>query len=361
MSFDSVSLENFRRFSKAEFSLAPNGITLITGPNGSGKSTILEAAYLLCMGRSCRDVRFSTLIHRESSAAYFRVQSASPNGQTGSSNIRSVSFLAGSAVAYQEGDKPVRRSDMIGRPPMVLFSAEELRLITGEPAMRRKFMDRILSQENPEYLARLKRYTRTLEERNALLKSPDSGPLDEESLLAIDETLAPDGDVLTAGRTRLIEDVKTALPEKLAMLGSSHLSHRIGIELMKTAPKDLLTSLIDHRRQDTSSGHTTVGPHRDDVLFSDQKFSAADTLSHGEIRILSLALKCIEADRLSRAPGPAQERPILLFDDLFSELDETRRSSVSAFLRNYPGQVLLTSCEAAPSELLEHVHRHISL
>lgn len=360
MNFVRLRFENYRKFSNAEFTFAPAGITLITGPNGSGKSTILEAVYLLCLGKTPREVRSTSLLHRNSTASYFRVQ-AKRNGEI-APRTRSVSFLSGSAMVYHEGDKSIRRSELIGRPPVVLFSADEMRLVTGEPAMRRKWMDRILSQENPDYLLRLKRYTRTLEERNVLLRSSETGSPDPGSLMALDETLAADGNVLIAARKQFINDVVGALPEKLVSLGSPRLSVRIKLELVETAgSKDILSALIDCRYKDLAAGHTTVGPHRDDIRFLDIQpdrpaLPATDILSQGEIRILSLALKCIEADRLATK----SQRPTLLVDDLFSELDETRRSAVSVFLRDYPGQVLLTSCLEPPADLLSNIRHHIT-
>lgn len=280
----------------------------------------------------------------------------------GEPRTRSVSFLLGSPVTYHEGEKSVRRSDLIGRPPIVLFSADEMRFVIGEPAMRRKWMDRILSQEQSEYLLRIKRYARTLEERNALLRWADSKPPDAGELLALDETLAEDGERLMESRQKFIRDVGTLLPSKLESLGSPHLAGRIRLELLESAPAgNLLGSLMDHRNRDASVGHTTVGPHRDDIRILDRVESprgsilpAADTLSQGEIRILSLALKCIESDRLAKSAPP-----ILLFDDLFSELDDTRQASVSTFLQQYPGQALLTSCLPLPPDLLTCVRQKI--
>ena len=265
-------------------------------------------------------------------------------------------------MVYHEGDKSVRRSDLIGRPPIVLFSADEMRLVTGEPAMRRKWMDRILSQENQDYLLRLKRYTRTLEERNILLRYSETGSPDPGSLLAVDETLAADGNVILDARKKFINDVMNVLPTKLTSLGCQHLSARIKLELVETAAsKDLLSALIDSRYKDLAAGHTTVGPHRDDIRFLDLQpdrpaLPAPDILSQGEIRILSLALKCIEADRLAAE----SQSPTLLVDDLFSELDDTRRAAVSAFLRDYRGQVLLTACIAPPVDLLSNIQHHIT-
>lgn len=369
LSFIRLSLDHYRRFQKTEFSFSESGVNLITGPNGSGKSTILEALYLLCMGKSYRDVRFSSLLYRtppsvflspspsdggegrgEGVQPFFRVQADLREG------VRSVSFLAGSAVAYHDGEKSVRRSDLIGRPPVVLFSSESTRLVSGEPHLRRSWMDRILSQENPDYLFCLKRYTRTIAERNALLKSAQESPPDPGAWMALDETLAQDGDVLMAARRAFVDGVASALPAKFASLGTPALAARIRIALVETAAGNLLGALIDHRSQDLAVGHTTVGPHRDDVRFLDAALPAVDILSHGEIRILSLALMFIEVDRLSQKAAP-----VLLVDELFAELDEMRRQVVSQFLMNSPGQIFLTSCLPPPADLLAGVRQHITL
>src|SRR3989338_1882538 len=159
-----------------------------------------------------------------------------------------------------------------------------------------------------------------------------------------------------SGRRKLIEEVQAALPDRLASLGAAHLAGRTRLRIQETAAEDLLGALISHRAQDRAAGHTTVGPHRDDVLMMDVNLPAQETLSQGEIRILSLALKCIEAARLSRV-----SLPILLFDDLFSELDEERRAAVTAFLTPYAGQALVTTCLPPPMDLLAAVRQRIDL
>lgn len=401
MSFTRLELENFRIFSSAEFSFPESGITLITGPNGSGKSTILEALYFLCMGKNPREIQLSNLLHRETARAspptYFSIHGSVPadDQQTG---CRSISFLLGSPVSYRDGDRAVRRSEWIGRPPIVLFSSGELGLVIGEPAQRRKFMDRILSQEDSEYLSRLRRYTRTLEERNALLKSTGFYQQDSGSLLALDETLAQDGEFLTAARRTLIQEMMDHLSEKLLSLGSSHLGSRLRLQLMESARGNMLGLLLERRLEDQSCGHTTVGPHRDDIHFLDMvsqggrttslPLPASSTLSQGEIRILALALKCLETDRLRRgiekkmavaatraasdrpdgrmgsfavSAGGRAELPVLLLDDIFSELDDQRRLAVSSFIQQYPGQIFLTSCLPPPDQLLQKIRRHISI
>ncbi len=229
-----------------------------------------------------------------------------------------------------------------------------MRIVAGEPALRRRMTDRILSQERPEYLARLKRYTRAVEERNALLR--DDMPPDPGSWMALDETLAADGSEILSARRGFLRDVSADLPDTLKSLGSPHLAERIRIEPAETIRGEYLNALIDARPQDRGAGHTTVGPHRDDIRFWDQTLPAAETVSQGETRILSLALKLIESRRLA-----AVSQPILLCDDLFSELDGVRRDAVTAFLAAYPGQVLLTSCLALPDPLLAAVRLTLTL
>lgn len=357
MSFTNLSLENFRRFQNAEFVFAETGISFITGRNGSGKSTILEAVHILCLGRSTRDVRFSSFLRQTESAsppAYFRIELESPQ-----SFIRTASYVDGSILVYKENGKPCRRTDMIGRPPVVLFSPEELFLITGTPENRRRFMDRILSQESPEYLSRLRRYMKTLEERNALLKNVETTPPDIGSFLALDETLAQDGNEIMATRHAFVMDIQEKLPGYLEKLGALDMARQIRLKPLETASGNLLGALIDKRSQDLAFGHTSVGPHRDDIQFSHGKLPAASTLSHGEIRILTLSLKLLEAERLAQCT--TFQPPVLLFDDLFSELDESRRLAVSEFLVSYPGQVLMTSCIPPPPAILSSLRHRISM
>lgn len=374
MSFNKLFLENFRRFSAAEFSFAETGITLISGQNGAGKSTLLEGVHMLCMGRSSRDVRLPALVCQTAAsgpAAYFRIEGVQEDG-----TVRSVAYLSGQGspapnapesgnprtgfppvrigggpILFKEGGRACRRTDWIGRPAVVQFCPEEMNLITGGPENRRRFMDRILSQENPEYLFRLRRYIRTLEERNALLKN--LLPASPEALLAVDETLAQDADPLVTDRRKFNDAIRADLPDKLAILGAPHLASRIRPEPVETSKNDLLSALIAARSQDFAARHTTVGPHRDDLKFMDGNLPAASTLSQGETRILTVALKLLEVDRLTR--------PVLLFDDLFSELDDTRRDAVSNFLLEYPGQVLMTTCLPPHPDLAAHLKQSIEI
>lgn len=346
--FVKVILERFRKFTHSEFQFSESGLTLITGSNGSGKSTLIDAVYLLCFGRHPRDIPFASLIRRPVEVPYFSVR-GELRGEF--DKVRSVSYMSGATAVYHEGDAQVRRSDWIGHPPAVLFSPDELRLLTGEPARRRKYMDRILSMEKPEYMSRLRRYTRTLESRNALLKHESNfgGPgADQGEWLALDQTLSDDGTFILESRRRWIGEIKQDLSAALKSLGCGNLADSVIVDLAETSPGEMMSALIDRRAIDQSAGHTTIGPHRDDIRIqffpageSEQPVGAALALSQGEIRMVSLALKCLEANRISRTA-----QPVLLLDDIFSELDPKRQESVREFVASYPGQVILSSCRA---------------
>lgn len=364
MSFTRLRIENLRQFTDVSFDLPAVGLTIVSGPNRSGKTTLLDALHLLSFGRPVRDVRLPSLLRHDADgnvdAQFVRIEGVRESGA-----VKRFFHQLGGAPGYLIGPdadamKPVKRGDFIGRPPAVVFSPDDLSLVLGEPSGRRKYLDRVLSQARPDYLEHLRLYQRSLEQRNALLKLARESPrsADLAQLDAWDETLAAEGDRITAARREWIGEMERHLPEYLNRLKLEPLARLIRPSYLDTAAGPLYDALLAHRPRDLAAGHTTTGPHRDDLGLNVRDLPAAGLLSQAETRLLALALKWIEAESVSRA-APAES--LLLLDDLFSELDYEHQDAAVDLCRNWPGQAILTTCIDLPDSFTATARAHIEL
>lgn len=364
MSFTRLRVENLRQFTDSSFDLPGRGLTIVSGPNRSGKTTLLDALHLLAFGRPIRDVKLTSLLRHDAdgnpAAPFVRIEA----DRAGGAVKRFFHPLAGLPGYLMGGDsgslKPVKRGDFIGHPPAVVFSPDDLSLVLGAPAGRRKYLDRVLSQTQPDYFEQLRLYHRSLEQRNTLLKSARESPrsVDLAQLDAWDETLAAEGDRIVAARRAWIGELAVQLPERLEWLKLETLSPRIRVQYIDTSSGPLYDTLLTQRRRDLAAGHTTAGPHRDDLGLAVHDLPASEVLSQAETRLLALALKWIEAESVSRA-NP--DESLLLLDDLFSELDHEHQDAAVELCRNWPGQVVLTTCIDLPAEFTSGARAHIEL
>lgn len=336
MTLTDITLYNFRSYEEAKFSFAP-GVTIIAGPNGSGKTNILEAIYTLCVGKSFRDSD-SDLTRFE--APWWRVE-----GLVDGSTKRDVRFDPTKQPSKQLVVDDAKKSRFTYREqlPVVLFEPEDLRLIDGSPTKRRDFLDRILVQLSPGYRRHLRAYERSLIQRNNLLKQSHHRDI-EDTLFVWDVALAEHGAELIEGRRHLVEQINTQLSDLYSRIAGAEFA----VEMKYLTPigkKDTTSSLLAHLKRasqnDRMRGYTSVGPHRDDLLLTINGKDAATSASRGEVRSIVLSLKLIEANIYSQQ---YETPPLLLFDDVFSELDETRRAQLLEAQNGM--QLILTTTDA---------------
>ncbi|MDP9211718.1 MAG: DNA replication and repair protein RecF [bacterium] len=333
-------LHNFRSYREAAFEWAPR--TVIVGPNAAGKTNLLEAAFLFATGKSFRAGREPEMVRWGETTA--RIEAAFKGERT---NHRAAVTLDASGRIIRKSleldGKAKPTKELRRRFPMVLFSADDVRLVDGSPGRRRRALDVAIGQGSATYQQALSSYNRALASRNRLLEQIASREATEAELDVWDVQLAEAGTAVIEGRRRFFAESADALREAYAALttASDHAHGRLEAAHEPGAP-DFAAVLAARRMQDIAVGTTTAGPHRDDwKLLLDGRVLASFG-SGGEFRSAALAWRLAEADWLGARAGVA---PILLLDDVFSELDAARSASLQAALPD--GQTVITTPEAA--------------
>lgn len=328
MFIKSLSVENFRSHRKFSRTFA-QGVTVVTGPNGSGKTTLIEAVMMALSGHSFKGGD-QELLKRD--AEWWRID-LQFDDQT-----RTVKYQPGATKKKQfiVDDKQSIRLPAAARYPVVLFEPDDLRLLHGSPIRRRQFIDRFAAQLVPDYGKVVRRYERALAQRNKLLKSG----VGSDMLFAWNISLAKYGAQMIDMRVRLIERLNAGLGltyKTIAQTRDSatlHYSHT----LIDNTEQKLLTELEQNMNRDQILGFTSVGPHRHDVLFRFNDAPAIGSASRGEVRTIILALKFLEVDIVQEVSG---QPPIVLLDDVLSELDDKRQAHLATKFQNH--QIIMTS------------------
>jgi DNA replication and repair protein RecF len=338
-----------RSFRRLDPDLRP-GAHVIAGPNGSGKSNLLEAIALLATTRSARATNDADLISwaaLEDEAlpvARLHARVETRDGEV------SVEVVVGARAAAGPGETPPasrrfrvngvarRASDLIGRLRVVLFSADDLEIIDGAPATRRRYLDVTISQLDPGYVRALQRYQRVLQQRNSLLRRLQERRGQTSELDFWDTELAQSGAVVLLGRARTLRALAAGAAARYAELAPAEedlsicyrpalpapLSETMEGTAEVLAPR-LLETLNELRARDIQAGVTRIGPHRDDVAFLVGGHPAGATASRGQQRSAALALRLAEVALSTERTG---DPPVLLLDDVLSELDAARRERV---------------------------------
>ena len=356
-----LSLTNFRNYARAELDLAP-GVVLFLGENAQGKTNLLEAVALLATGRSERaeaDANYIAWSARDEPQPFARIAGIAARGGHDVSVELTVigrEGAQGSLVASKRlklNGVPRRAADVVGAITAVLFTTDDMQLVKGSPSGRRRYLDVMLSQVDRAYLRALSRYTKVVTQRNALLKRIQDGAAGRDELAYWDEELARDGATLLVARAAAVEALARVAAETHAALSGERerfeLAYaprfvdgwppeRIAAAGSAEVARALLDKLQATHARDVAAGVTLSGPHRDDLSMQIGGEPAAAFASRGQQRTAALALRLAEARLLLDRTG---ERPLLLLDDVLSELDESRRASVLAAID--ADQVLITS------------------
>jgi DNA replication and repair protein RecF len=350
MFIERLSLRSFRSYDEIELSF-PNGLNLITGRNGSGKTNLLEAVSYLATLRSFRAAPNEALPQLGADRAVIRAQMI--NGPR-AVLIETEVVPAGRARTMVNKQNLKRRADLAEVITVSVFSPEDLVLVKGGPAERRNWLDEALTSLHPRFGALCDDVEKILKQRNALLKQVATigkGRLDESAALTLDvwdTKLGEAGTALVQARTSLLDRLEPMLIDSYADIAEQplKLSARY-VSAWWEAPGGLTTALEAGRADDVRRGLSLVGPHRDDVALHLE----AGTLnrpsrthaSQGEQRTLALAMR-LSVHRLVTAD--VGQAPILLLDDVFSELDPFRSA---ALVRHLPmGQAFLATATGAP-------------
>lgn len=329
-----IRLQHFRSYSDAAFEFSPH-VNIIVGPNGSGKTNLLEAILVLARGSSYR-VPDAELLQLGSD--WCRLDASVDGGE------RSVKFktVPKFSKTYELNDKTFYRLTQQHILPAVLFEPNHLQLLHTAPEGRRNYLDDLLEFTSPGFTSFRRSYRRLLVQRNALLKRP--GVPSAQELFPWNLRLSELGATIARARTDLVAELALELPETYKNL--SQAKTKLQIAYAPKFPIDsyeshMLAKLESHVTEDAQRGFTAYGPHREDftVFFDGQP--AAETASRGETRTAILALKILELQQLEKACG---QTPLLLLDDVFSELDGKRRQALTGFVQKY--QTFITTTEA---------------
>ncbi|EDK72787.1 DNA replication and repair protein RecF [candidate division TM7 genomosp. GTL1] len=315
----SLRLQQFRSYKDKSVTLSP-AVTIISGPNGSGKTNLLEALYVLARGTS---FRASDQELGQIGMDWWRL-----DARLVANESRSILFEAekttGRKTFILDGVKKQRLTYQ-HKLPVVLFEPGDLRLLHGSPARRRLFIDTLISQLEPLYGPLLSKYDRVLKQRNNLLKHLHSS---KDELFVWDVALSEYGARIVAERQKYSALLNASLRERYRAIAhtkdivSLAYSFQEGAESVQQA---MVSALHAHHVRDKALGYTTVGPHRHDLIFSMNDVEATSIASRGETRSIVLALKFIEVEMLRVY---RDQPPLLLLDDVFSELDSTRRMAL---------------------------------
>lgn len=330
MKLTSLSVQNLRVHSSREVSLSPK-VTVITGANGSGKTSLLEAVYVALRGSSFRGADKDLL---QAGADWWRIDAHFNDGST-----RTVKFdpsrPAGRKQFVVHGKTSYRLAPK-DRYPVVIFEPDDLRLLHGSPTRRREFIDRFISQLDARYTTALRKYERALKQRNTLLKRAGAT---SDDLFAWNVALSEYGAYIIDSRINFIESINQRIGDEYHQIAQS--GDTVSVHYSHTSIGDvrgkLLGELHANIDRDRLLGYTSAGPHRHDVRFMFNNSPATGVASRGEVRTIVLALKFIEITIIRQLTG---SDPIILLDDVFSELDHDRQN----YLMNSPkGQIIITS------------------
>lgn len=324
----SVKLTNFR--SHENFVLACNPqTTMIIGENGCGKTSVLEAIYETMQGKSFRAVD-REMVQR--GAEFYRVELEYEDGR------KVVVVYDGAKKEFLVEDKKVRRLPKKAKYPIVLFEPDDLHLVGSSPVSRRGYFDRVFGQLSEKYAVALARYNKALKQRNELLKEEE---LQQGDLFSWDVLLTKYGVELMEARKSLVEKINKRWTEVYRSIAENQDEVRLEYRSEVESETGFLAQLSRDFERDQFLGHTSYGVHHDNYEFIFNQVKADGSASRGEVRSSILALKFIEAEMIMEI---IQKRPIVLLDDVFSELDEVRQKClVKNFQEN---QVIITSVES---------------
>lgn len=347
MNLAHLRLRDFRNYTRLDVDFAP-GFHLLLGDNAQGKTNILEAIYLLATLRSFRGVGSAQMVRHGQKGYFVGCQVA------GTPPREAKLYWSASERKVTLDGQPVRRaSDYLGFLRVVVFCTEDLQLVKGPGSRRRRFLDLILSQINPPYLAVLQRYTRALRARNAVLKQR---VVDETLLASFTRDLVGTGTQLWHWRRELVPRLSPMV--RLAYRRIAHDAEEVKVAYTPSIREDFTVELAQSRQRERALRTTVVGPHRDDLELLLEERSAAQFGSEGQKRSLAVALKMAQAELLT---GYSGSPPILLIDDVMGELDVRRRAGLLPLLersQHARGQVFMTCTEENwPRELGRELQR----
>lgn len=355
-----LQLTNYRNYARAHVGLS-KGLNLVVGENAQGKSNLLEAIYLLSTLRSSRASNDADLVRRDILDSDFPVARLTAEVLRAAGNLHLEIAVVGRTTdpAHRAGKRvringvARRASEAVGQLAATLFTTLDIEIVAGPPLLRRRYLDMMISQVDRGYLRAMQRYARVLQQRNSLLKQVRNREASPNDLNFWDQELAHAGGVIMHARAQALGHIGLASIEHMERLSDGQETLEIiyqpalgRAELLSVPIEDaewtgrMLTVIAEQRDREVAAGATLVGPHRDDVLLEINKYSASSMASRAQQRTAALALRLAEASFLRETLG---DDPIVLLDDVLSELDARRRKGVLDYIDTFEQTIVTTA------------------
>ena len=353
MKIKSVKLVSFRNYDYQIVDF-PMQITLVSGTNGQGKTNLVESVVVAATTKSPRTSNMSELVKDGSAETLVEILLDRKFGQM---NLSFTINAKGEKKFFINSNPVSKMSDVFGNLVVVYFSPDDLKIVSASPDKRRVFMDTDISELSGSYYNLIQRYNKVLLQRNKLLKTERDRALLLAQIGVWDEQLAQIASLIIKTRKSFIEKLKVPAKEALKYISSSKDDLEIEYVGVKGTSaeeikEELLKSLKFNLERDIELGYTSVGPHRDDIYFELNGKDARNFASQGQQRSIVLALKFAELEIFEKELG---EEPILVLDDVFSELDTTRQRRLYEKMSKYQTIITGTQFKFKPASNYETI------
>ena len=356
MRIKKLILTNFRNYQheSVEFS---NNTNIIVGKNAQGKTNLIEPIYIISTFKSFRNSKLVDCIREGEKSAI--IEAVVESNIWGVRNIKFMINESGENEFFVNGNKIQSKKEMLGFVYSVIFSPDELKLVKGGPEVRREFLDIDISQVSQAYHKLLERYEEILSNRNKLLKSANFVKNINLQLDVWDNQLSVVGSQITLSRKNFIEKINSKLDQVMNYISKGQEKLKVKYIGVKGDTREEMTErfynqLIECRGKDIELGYTSCGPHRDELKFFINGKEVKPFASQGQQRSVVLALKLAELETIKEE----KESPVLLLDDVFSELDNSRQELFLNYLENE--QVFITSTIAKTKNLKNFLKIRVS-
>ena len=343
MRLDRLTVQDFRNLRSATLAPAPR-LTVLCGPNGQGKTNLLEAIWLLTGGKSFRGAKDAELIRRDAPFAVLEANfQAGDRDQQMRLTVGSRGTKRPGRTVKLNGADRGRAASIAGTFTAVVFDPNHLSLVKGGPEGRRRFLDAALCQLYPGYLVALRRYARTVAQKNALLKAYDITPGADTLLETFNEGLAKTGAEVMARRTAYLARLAPAAAQNYRDISSGAETLTVTYQpCCDPTPEALAARLREVKNTELRAGFCLTGPHREDLEIDIDGQPGRIYGSQGQQRSAVLSLKLAEASVAGEILG---EHPVMLLDDVLSELDDARQAYLLTRIEDK--QTFVTTCDSA--------------
>ena len=343
MPVKSLTLLNYRNYKNESFIFHDN-FNLIIGQNGQGKTNLLEAINLICKFKPFRKTNLAEIINFDSDQTRLKGEILKNNNL----NEINIQLLKSSKIIKLNNKILYRTTKYANQNKLVTFLPQEIDLIKGSAASRRNYLDLMMTNLDPEHLVDSKNYYKILKQRNALLANL---PKDSSGLLEVwNEKLSEPAERITLRRLRFIKKISPLINKYYNKISGTEnlidIEYKSKFEITSNFKDDYISSLQQNLKKDVLRKVTTTGPHRDQIVININGEDSCKYASQGESKSLVLSIKSAEIELYKDQSG---EDPILILDDISSELDDMRKSYYSELLNNYSGQIFVTTANLEPA------------